>query len=135
MGQPAPSRPIALVQPAAPTSIKEHTGTSLIELNMDSNGDGSGLTYWTIFLIAAATLLAVYVLKRLMACRKRQSQRRDAEAAREARAHALALIPRAQIDRLADRMEEVDINVNEQRQPPPRDFPEAEANAPRRQRR
>ena len=45
MGQTPPSRPLTLVQPAAPTNIKEHTGTSLIEVNMDSNGDGSGLTY------------------------------------------------------------------------------------------
>ena len=133
MGQPAPSRPIALVQPAAPTSIKEHTGTSLIELNMDSNGDGSGLTYWTIFLIAAATLLAVYILKRIMACRKRHSQKRDAEAAKVARAHALALIPRNNVDGLNDRF--VELDINEQRQPPPRDIPEVEANAPRRQRR
>ena len=70
MGQTPPSRPIALVQPAAPTNIKEHTGTSLIEVNMGSNGDGSGLTYWTIALIMAATLFLVYVIKRFRACRK-----------------------------------------------------------------
>ena len=108
----------------------------MIELNMDSNGDGSGLTYWTIFLIAAATLLIVYVLKRAMACRKRQYEKRDAEAARIARAHAIALIPRNHVDRLADRLDEIDINVNDHRPTaPPRDISEAEANPPRRQRR
>ena len=133
MGQTPPSRPVALVQPAAPTSIKEHTGTSLIEVNMDSNGDGSGLTYWTIFLISAATLLLVYVIRRFMACRKRANEKRDAEAARNARVHALALMPRNHVDGLNDRF--VELDINEQRQPPPRDIPEVEANAPRRQRR
>ena len=135
MGQTPPSRPIALVQPAAPTNIKEHTGTSLIEVNMDSNGDGSGLTYWTIFLIAAATLLLVYVIRRFLACRRRANDKRDAEAARNARVHALALMPRNNVDGLNDRFAEIDIN--DQRQaPPPRDLNDIEANAPpRRQRR
>ena len=101
---------------------------------MDSNGDGSGLTYWTIFLIAAATLLLVYVLKRLRASRKRANEKRDAEAARNARVQALALMPRNHVDRLNDRFDEVDIN--EPRQAPLRDAPDLEANAPpRRQRR
>ena len=105
---------------------------------MDSNGDGSGLTYWTIFLIAAATLLLVYVIKRSMACRRRANEKRDAEAAKNARVHALALMPRNHVDRLNDRFDEVDINVNDQRQAPgpPRDIADLEANAPpRRQRR
>ena len=135
MGQTPPSRPIALVQPAAPTSIREHSGTSLIEVNMDSNGDGSGLTYWTIALIMAATLFLVYVIKRFRACRKRANERHAAEAARDARFHALALMPRNQVDRLGDRLEELDININE-RQAPPREAPDIEANPPpRRQRR
>ena len=135
MGNTPPSRPVALVQPAAPTSIKEHTGTSLIEVNMDSNGDGSGLTYWTIFLISAATLLLVYVIRRFLACRRRANEKRDAEAARNARVHALALMPRNNVDGLGDRFAEIDIN--DQRQaPPPRDLNDIEANPPpRRQRR
>ena len=102
---------------------------------MDSNGDGSGLTYWTIFLISAATLLLVYVIRRFMACRKRANEKRDAEAARNARVYAQALMPRNNVDGPNDRFVELDINVNEQRPPPPRDLPEAEANPPRRQRR
>ena len=135
MGNTPPSRPVALVQPAAPTSIKEHTGTSLIEMNMDSNGDGSGLTYWTIFLISAATLLLVYVIRRFLACRRRANEKRDAEAARNARVHALALMPRNNVDGLNDRFAEIDIN--DQRQaPPPQDLNDIEANPPpRRQRR
>ena len=102
---------------------------------MDSNGDGSGLTYWTIALIMAATLFLVYVIKRFRACRKRANERHAAETARDARFHALALMPRNQVDRLNDRLEELDININE-RQAPPREANDVEANAPpRRQRR
>ena len=78
---------------------------------MDSNGDGSGLTYWTIALIMAATLFLVYVIKRFRGCRKRANERHAAEAARDARFHALALMPRNQVDRLNDRLEELDINI------------------------
>ena len=102
---------------------------------MDSNGDGSGLTYWTIFLISAATLLLVYVIRRFLACRRRANEKRDAEAARNARVHALALMPRNNVDGLNDRFAEIDIN--DQRQaPPPQDLNDIEANPPpRRQRR
>ena len=96
---------------------------------MDSNGDGSGLTYWTIALIMAATLFLVYVIKRFRACRKRANERHAAEAARDARFHALALMPRNQVDRLNDRLEELDININE-RQAPPQEAPRPRGQPP-----
>ena len=64
-----------------------------------------------------------------LACQRRANEKREAEAARTARVHALALMPRNNVDGRGNRFAEIDIN--DQRQaPPPRDLNDIEANPP-----
>ena len=142
MGAPyaKPQPPVNVENPEGSTNIKQDAGNSLIEVNLDSNGDGSGLTVWSILLIVAGTLVVVYVLRRFKACRKKAKIQRCAQESRQARLEAIALMPR-QFDN--DRFEEIDVRVDRQIEapvPPPvapvaPDQPEAPVGNHRRSRR
>ena len=132
---PKPQPPVEVENPSGSTNIKQDAGNSLIEFNLDSNGDGSGLTMWSILLIVAATLIAVYILKRLRTCRKKAKLQRSAQ---QARLEAIALMPCHAFDN--DRFEEIDVRVDRQieaQAPPPavQDQPEVPAGNQRRHRR
>ena len=47
---------------------REANGFHLVELNLDANSDGSGVSPWSIVFIVVATLICVWFLIRLKKC-------------------------------------------------------------------
>ena len=55
---------------ASVVKSKEDNGFKLIQVNLDANADGNGISPWSIVAIVTATLLAVWILTRLRRCYK-----------------------------------------------------------------
>ena len=93
MGSPLPKPKTEINQPAAPVRVSSESDNKLLEINLDSNGDGSGLTIWTVLLIAALTLLAYYIVQKIRKCRKRAKLHRKEKEARETRMEHVIMGP------------------------------------------
>ena len=124
---PKPSKQEAsVIKPEAPTKLEEDSGWSLVEINLDSNGDGYGMTIWSILLISGATLLLLFALKRLKKCYANHVRRKKEKDARHFRIENLAG-GRPNFDN--DRFEEI-IDMNIDINPAPRPVrPEAQVQA------
>ena len=47
---------------------KEANGFHLVEFNLDSNSDGNGVSPWSIVLIVALTIVAMWILAKIKNC-------------------------------------------------------------------
>ena len=62
--------PSPLPSAASVVKSKEDNGFKLIQVNLDANADGNGISPWSIVAIVMATLLSVWILTRLRRCYK-----------------------------------------------------------------
>ena len=62
--------PSPLPSAASVVKSKEDNGFKLLQVNLDANADGNGISPWSIVAIVTATLLAVWILTRLRRCYK-----------------------------------------------------------------
>ena len=60
--------PSPLPSAASVVKSKEDNGFKLIQVNLDANADGNGISPWSIVAIIMATLLSVWILTRLRRC-------------------------------------------------------------------
>ena len=60
--------PSPLPSAASVVKSKEDNGFKLIQVNLDANADGNGISPWSIVAIVMATLLSVWILTRLRQC-------------------------------------------------------------------
>ena len=125
-GQPKPVKPTNEFV-SAPTNINKPTGEinvkeehnnypAFISFNGDENIDGARFSIWTIVAAIGATLLLIYIIKRIWDCRrksitkkeeratKKEETAKDAEKARDSRLEAIAMTP---IKWNNDRFEEI----------------------------
>ena len=65
-------RPSVPVQPKMPevevVKSRHADGFHLIEVNLDANSDGNSVSPWSIVLISAITILAVWILVKVRSC-------------------------------------------------------------------
>ena len=92
---PAPStpRPPTINNPSAPFKVKSENDNKLLEINFDSNADGSGLTLWTVAFIAGGTLCLAYIVQKIRKCRAKAKIRQEEKVIHKKRLEALAISP------------------------------------------
>ena len=92
---PAPStpRPPTINNPSAPFKVKSENDNKLLEINFDSNADGSGLTLWTVAFIAGGTLCLAYIVQKIRKCRAKAKVRQEEKEIHKKRLEALAISP------------------------------------------
>lgn len=123
-GQPKPTKvnsPTVIENRQGPFKMQENQNTypAIIEFNLDSNGDGSSVSWWTVILIAAGTLLLLYIVKRIRECHRNVKLRSRAEQVRFERLEAIALAPVRPLQYHPDRFQEVNEAVVEPLQQAP----------------
>ena len=85
MGNRVPTPKTEVNQPSAPVRVNSESDNKLLEINLDSNGDGSGLTIWTALFISAITLIVYYIFQKIRKCRARAKLHKKQKEAREIR--------------------------------------------------
>lgn len=118
--KPSKDQKTEVILPNGPTKTEEDSGWSLVEINLDSNGDGIGMTVGSVLFISVVTLALFFLIKRLKSCYTNYRRRRIEKKARQNRLELMvAGRPPAQPPMFDnDRFEEiVEVDVNQAPQP------------------
>ena len=110
------SAPTNINKPSGEVNMKEEHNNypSFISFNGDAYSNGSAFNLWTIVLVIGATLIMVFIVKKILDCRRKSKAKKeaakDAEKARDSRLEAIAMTP---IKWNNDRFEEITEKITE----------------------